>query len=297
MIPIYYEDKTYRRTYNEIIPNVKNEAFVFRIFKEDKIHDFRHTHNEFEIIYIRNGFGTKTIGDKQEECPNGDIALIGEGVSHYYTIEPVDPRKKTEAWVIQFNKLLFGQHFFLYSETIHLKNLIEAARVGVCFSERAISKTIPLWHHLSKASGIDRLTIFVKMLGILSEPGSYHPLIGSSKPSDEEISNNRMDIVKQFIQQHFAEPISLSELSGLINLSKPAFCNLFRKTFNVCYSSYLNETRLSHAAKLIAETDKAVSEIIELTGFNNQTYFNRCFKKQFRKTPLEYRKSLFSFKP
>jgi len=296
MIPIYYEDKTYRRTYNEIIPNVKNEAFVFRIFKEDKIHDFRHTHNEFEVIYIRNGCGTKTIGDNLEECSNGDIALIGEGVSHYYTIDPVDPRKKIEAWVIQFDKLFFGQQFFSYSETIHLKNLIEAAQVGVSFSKLAISKAIPLWHKLPKASGIDRLTIFLELMGTLSKPGNYHPIIGSGKPIAEKISNYRMDRVKQFIQQHFAKPISLSELSGLVNLSKPAFCNLFKKTFNVCYSSYLSETRLSHAAKLIAETDKPVSEIIDLTGFKNQTYFNRCFKKQFRKTPLEYRKSLISYK-
>lgn len=294
MLPIYFEDKSHLRTFNEVIPNAKNEAFVFRIFKEEKIHDFRHTHNELEIIYIRNGCGTKTIGDNPEDCTDGDIALIGGGVPHYYTLDPVNSRKKVEAWVIQFNKLCFGPHFFSYAETIHLKNLIEAAREGVSFSDHAIAKTHALWPQLAKASHLDRLTIFFKLLAILSEPGNYRQLIGSGKPSTSDITNNRMVKVKEYIQLHFAEKISLSELSELVNLSKPAFCTLFKKTFNVCYSRYLAETRLSHAAKLLAETDYPVSKIIELTGFNNQTYFNRCFKDQFRKTPLEYRKSLVS---
>ena len=49
--------------------------------------------------------------------------------------------------------------------------------------------------------------------------------------------------------------------------------------------------RLSKAAGMLVETNMSVSDISSLTGFHQQNYFVKCFKKKAGKTPVQYRKS------
>ena len=293
MQPIYSIDKIHKRTYSEIVPNADNQAFIFRIFKDERIHDFRHKHNEIEIIYIVNGQGTKTIGDNIERCHNGDVSMIGEGVPHYYTVDPVNKDKNVEAWVIQFDKYVFGPRFYEFAENLHLKNLFNQAKEGISFTGKTLAASHKVFPKLVNKTGTERIVLLLKMLDIFSKPGSYKPIIGSTPVFHFNTNNSsRMQNIRHYIHQHYAEKIRLEELAGKTHLSKPAFCNLFKKTFNVCYSDYLAEVRLCHAAKLLAETDLSIGTIISHTGFSNQSYFNRCFKSHYRKTPLRYRKSL-----
>jgi len=193
---------------------------------------------------------------------------------------------------VQFDKYCLGQKFYDYAENIHLKCMMDAANQGVCFSDETIKATAKIWKLLTKATGIQRLEIFIRLLGLLSKPGCYRPVRGSFFENSEKHNSNRMQQIKNYIQQNYMEKISLAELSKKVHLSKPAFCNLFKKTFNVCFSDYLSEIRLSHAAKLLAETDLSVTLILTKVGFENQSYFNRCFKRHYSVSPLAYRKSL-----
>ena len=54
--------------------------------------------------------------------------------------------------------------------------------------------------------------------------------------------------------------------------------------------SYLNDYRLTLAARALAEGQEDVLTVAMDVGFSNVSYFNRLFKKKFRMTPLEYRK-------
>ena len=55
-------------------------------------------------------------------------------------------------------------------------------------------------------------------------------------------------------------------------------------------ADFLNHHRLSYGAHLLATTDDAVTQIADLAGFNNRSYFNRLFRECFKLTPSEYRK-------
>lgn len=58
------------------------------------------------------------------------------------------------------------------------------------------------------------------------------------------------------------------------------------------FTEYLNDYRLSMAARLLAASGLSVLEIATRTGFDNLSYFNRLFKRKYRQTPGEYRKAL-----
>lgn len=293
MEPIYIEDEQRKRTYKEVVPEIDRSAFVFRSFSKKEIHDVRHLHGEMELILIRNGKGIKTIGDLSLPCNDGDVTLIGPGVPHYYIVDPADPSKPVEAWVIQWNKYVFGTRFFEYTECYHLRKLMEASSKGVCFSTRTMQKTHEMWNQLACAERTDRIVIFVKLLGILAYPATYMPLAGANAwLGSTPKQSDRMSKVKEHIHAHYKESIPLSQMAALAGLSKPAFCNLFRKSTGTHFTDYLTETRLGHAAKLLAETDLPVNAIYDQCGFTNQAYFNRRFRAYFNRSPLEYRRRL-----
>lgn len=64
----------------------------------------------------------------------------------------------------------------------------------------------------------------------------------------------------------------------------------FKQTMGMPFTTYLNDYRLTLAAKSLLETHKAVLEIASECGFDNLSYFNRIFKKKYGITPSSYRK-------
>ena len=55
------------------------------------------------------------------------------------------------------------------------------------------------------------------------------------------------------------------------------------------FITYLNDYRLSMAARLLLSTEDSVLTISQQVGFENLSHFNRAFKKKYNKTPREYR--------
>jgi AraC-like DNA-binding protein len=64
----------------------------------------------------------------------------------------------------------------------------------------------------------------------------------------------------------------------------------FKETMGMSFVQYLNDYRLEVAAKLLTTTSDDIINIAINTGFDNLSYFNRCFKKKYGITPGKYRK-------
>jgi len=59
---------------------------------------------------------------------------------------------------------------------------------------------------------------------------------------------------------------------------------------NFAASRYIRRFRLKIAAKLIAQKSNSIGQIAFKVGFNNLSYFSKCFKEELGKTPMEYAK-------
>jgi two-component system response regulator YesN len=96
--------------------------------------------------------------------------------------------------------------------------------------------------------------------------------------------------VVEYIDNHYASPITLTLLSETFHINPSYLCKLFRDRMNKSFVYYLNEVRISHARQLLAGSRLSVDEIADRTGFNNANYFVRVFKKATGMTIGEYRK-------
>jgi transcriptional regulator GlxA family with amidase domain len=104
--------------------------------------------------------------------------------------------------------------------------------------------------------------------------------------------NDRINSVFNYVKDHFQEPIALEEVSNLVSMTTPSFCRYFKKITNKTFTAFVNEYRLVHASKLLAEKPMSISEISFESGFNNFSHFNKSFKAYTGKSASQYRQEL-----
>lgn len=107
--------------------------------------------------------------------------------------------------------------------------------------------------------------------------------------------NIRNDVMEalQFIEEHYNDDISLSDVAGYINISKNHLSFLFKKETGQTFSDYLIQYRINRAKELLESREKyTVTEIAEMTGFHDTGYFSKVFKKTTGISPNQYKKGL-----
>lgn len=84
--------------------------------------------------------------------------------------------------------------------------------------------------------------------------------------------------------------ISVAHLAALCNISTVHLSNTFVKVFAMSPIQYINHLKITHAKELLASQMYTVSEACFLSGYNDESYFSRAFKKHLKITPSEYAK-------
>ena len=90
---------------------------------------------------------------------------------------------------------------------------------------------------------------------------------------------------------YYKESISVTYLASLCNISSVHLSNTFVKAFAMPPVKYINNLKMSRATELLASGMYTVSEVCFLSGYNDESYFSREFKKKFNITPSEYAKA------
>ena len=117
----------------------------------------------------------------------------------------------------------------------------------------------------------------------------YGYVTGNENTAVGRERTEKLKEVLSYIQAHYTENLTIDELAGLCHFSRAHFMSFFHKYTGMTCVEYINRCRLSHAAQLLAETDRPVMEAAMENGFHNISYFNKKFRSQFGVTPKEYR--------
>jgi AraC-like DNA-binding protein len=92
-----------------------------------------------------------------------------------------------------------------------------------------------------------------------------------------------------YIQDHFTESISLKSIAGTLGYSYNYLSKYFNTHISKSFVDFLNETRVNYACYLLIYTEKNITEIAFLCGYESIRSFNRNFVKIKLCTPKEYR--------
>lgn len=98
--------------------------------------------------------------------------------------------------------------------------------------------------------------------------------------------------VALYLQTHIHESVSLEELAQRFFMSRSYLTRSFRNVTGFSVVEYMTYIRIQKAQQLLWESDRSITEIADLCGFGNITYFEKVFKEATGQTPVQYRKNV-----
>lgn len=102
-------------------------------------------------------------------------------------------------------------------------------------------------------------------------------------------SRVRIELARRYVDEHFADHLTLPGMARTFRVSVPTFLRNFRKMTGKTFVAYLTERRLAEARRLLATTDMPLESVAQASGFSTANYLVQVFKKAFRTTPARFR--------
>ena len=153
-----------------------------------------------------------------------------------------------------------------------------------------IQNAIPTWQLIYEMEQAWQTPYPLKKLQM---KGLFHQFIYEVAKSQQQGIGPKRDSVADamcYIQQHYAEPLTLDKIAHDLNYSAPHLSLLFKERTGQTMIDYVIQKRLQVASTLLVKTDATLQEIAHHIGYKDPYYFSRLFKKHKNCSPLQYRK-------
>jgi AraC-like DNA-binding protein len=276
----------YHREITQLTPE---DCFIIFDRVKDKFDFPIHFHPDYELNFIYNGKGVRRIvGDHIGEIDEFELVFLGKNLVHCWEIHQCKNSDIREICIHLQSNLLDDN--LLNREVFKpIKDMFLRSKNGILFSKETAKTMMPRLVNLSKSSGIDNFLNFISILYDLSVSREQRILSTSLPEKDDYENSSRIKIVHNYIQNNYDKKISLDEISNLVNMTPVSFNRFIKKRTGRTFITYVNDIRISMAARHLLESEFTIGEISYKCGFNNIANFNRIFKQTKKITPSEYR--------
>ncbi|MGB7324889.1 MAG: helix-turn-helix domain-containing protein [Rubripirellula sp.] len=253
-----------------------------------------HSHEFSEIVIITGGKGEHITGEDSYELVAGDTFVIGPSRPHDYLnmdqLRLINVLFDGSDLPMTFSDLssLPGYHALFTLEPAWRKRhgfnsrlqlsppeLVQAIRLADQLEQELADRTAGF--------GVMATTGFLQLATFLSRCYSR-----SRSPQSKSLLRIAETIAQ--IERHYSDPITLDELVEMSGMSRRNFLRTFEATMGCPPIAYLIRLRLRQACKLLAQTDKSITDIAMSVGFADSNYFSRQFKILIGSSPRDYRK-------
>lgn len=271
--------------------NFHNENFpiVISLGKSYTGSDIRF-HEEIEIKFVNSGQLTVMIGTDAVTAVEGEIVFINPYEVHSNLC--VDGNAGT------YDLIMLDLDFFNKAGVggINLRKIISEQRV--CFKNIIKNnKAAEVMRRLTQNRSIDTEFDKLYVSGLLIE--LFAILLQSETMRNDKVAGDER--VKFFraiepavsrIRENYSEKLLGETLAEMCSMSKYYFGRVFKRVMGVTPVQYQTECRLHVADVLLKDRTLSISEIAAQTGFEDEAYFSRCYKKHRGVSPKAMRAKL-----
>lgn len=253
-----------------------------------------HCHEFLEIAFVSNGtalhrhIDMRTGQEFVNELIPGDIFSIHTHEKHSYEdcknlvlynifILPEFFEKYSELLQLKGYNILLGERTELPNTLMHLpSNLMPNISYALDRAIREFRLQLPGFEPLVVALAIDFFVTAMRAKEI-----NYR-----------EIGSSRMVLLKtiSLLEENYTEQFTLPHLAKLSYMSVSSYTAKFRRALGMSPMDYLIKIRLSKAKELLTTTELSVSVIADKCGFCSPNYFIKLFRREYKITPLQFRK-------
>ncbi len=257
-----------------------NPALPF-IFHDDidryRQSEIANWHDNTEFLHCTYGEGIVNCDSNVINMNKGDTIVINARYLHSINSETK----------LKYHCLIVDNSFFTdngidikrisFSEKINDKTAADKIeRIALCMN----NKDNPLHTALTRLAVLDYICYMTE---------NYSHSNTAERKSLSKGYSAVLDAI-EYINNHFAEKLSLEDISSRAGFSKYHFTRIFKENTGITVIDHINARRCDNASFLLRETRKPISEISIECGFESPSYFAKAFSKLYRVLPSEYRK-------
>lgn len=247
-----------------------------------------HWHEDLQFLYVENGeICLKTL-DSSVRIEAEEAVFINKNVVHQIC----------QIGECQYNSFIFPDYFLGFYMGGPARAFVDriAGREqlpffhfdsGTEWSKEVLSK-------LRKLRGLEKekTECYVyEVLVLLSEIWLlFCRNISMPLEKKSSVTEIRMRKFLNYMEKHYGEDLSLTDLAESANVSKSECLRCFKQSMGTTPYKYLMEYRLSQAATLLIFTDDTIESIANRVGFGQVSSFGKYFRQKTGFTPKEYRK-------
>ena len=251
-----------------------------------------HNHTFFELVYILKGTATHWIGQESMPLRAGDYFIIDPGSAHSY--------KDTKDFEI-INCLFLPEYIDrALGECPSLSSLLsnQVLRFGVPIDIRAADRIL---HDEDKSVGklirlmeneyvqqnvgyMELLRCYLTQVLVLAVRASEHA-------EQSRVRHRATAAVVEYLQQNYAQPLSLDTISSRFGYTPQYLSSLFHKDTGTTIQDFLQRLRVEEACRLM-DSKVSLTELAQAVGYTDTKHFSKVFRKHKGISPREYRSNI-----
>ena len=228
-----------------------------------------HFHRNMELIYVLYGRVKCTVNNEEYIVGEGDFGLCLP-----YDIHRYEPGENTKYFVLVFSedfvRLFFKQitgkmgDGFVFRCNSHLEGYVRA--------------------RLIENPSLTNFTLKSCLYGLCEEYLEQVSLVDRKRKMEDNVV-----LIADYVLQNHTKKLSLLDVAKKFGYDYNYTSRLFKKSFNMTFSEFLNAHRLETALRLLDETDKNVTFVAYESGFQSVRSFNDFFRSRMGICPSDYR--------
>ncbi len=254
-----------------------------------------HWHDEFEATIIEEGEAILKLEGEEYTLRKGEGYLINSEVLHSLMS---NNRTHCKICSMVFRKNFIGgvpesifweKYIFPVTEKRDfygwvLKSSIEWQNEIL----QMIEKVFELFKNETEDYEIETREILSRLLSVTIK---RLPSSNNNKNNTKQNSIHKIKVMLLYIWQNYSSSITLSDIAKAGATGKNDCMLCFAKSVGMSPIQYLKNYRLEKAAEYLTYTERKISEISELCGFQDKSYFSKSFSQKYGQKPFDYRKA------
>ena len=256
-----------------------------------------HAHEDLaELVFIFSGASRYLVHDRQVPVQGGDLLIYNRGVVH----DEYAPRDSGIGYYcagisnirlpgLPENVLIEPRKDYVFHTGAHSDEI----RVLMDMMYDNLTGRVPnaericdsLMHAL-----IDMVLLVVREQDEENAVGRADGRTGSDERAAEGGPQEFSLQIKEYIDSHYREPLTLETIGSALHLSPWYLSHLFKEMTGYSPFQYLARRRIGEAQTLLISTDASITDIAFQVGYETQSYFNAQFTKHVGMPPKQFRK-------
>ncbi len=235
--------------------------------------------SQYILIYNVSGSGYIKLGGITYNLSPDHFFIIPPNIPHSYYADKKDP------WSIYWIHISGGKAKLLLKPD---STAIPIERIKTSRINARLELFHEIFNNLERGYNMEILEYVNLCLTHLLASFSH---VKQYRSINDPLNNDPVNLAINYMLENITTKLNLKQIASEVNLSTTYFSRLFVKDTGFSPIEYFINLRIQHACHLLENKTLSILDVAHLSGFDDQFYFSRLFKKVMNTSPRNYRAS------